>query len=67
MLVKFGYCRICDNGPDKQNRHWVQDLVQGQIIATSILRECTSCGTTPPNKNLLYIEVKVAQLGKEYE
>jgi len=64
MLVKFGYCIICDNGPDRKNNHWVEDLIKRHNISTPVLRECTNCGGDPPNKNLLYIEVEVTRLGQ---
>jgi len=63
MLVKFGYCIICDNGPDKRNRQWVEDLMKMKKAPTTMLRECTNCVTVTPNKNLLYIEVEVTKLG----
>jgi len=63
MLVKFGYCIICDNGPDKINRHWVEDLMKLKNGPTTMLRECTNCVTSTPNKNLLYIEVEITKLG----
>ena len=62
MLVKFGYCLICDNGPDKKNRSWVEDLVQTGDATTQMIKHCTNCGETPPNKNLLRIEVQITGL-----
>ena len=63
MLVKFGYCLICDNGPDKKNRNWVEDLVKTGDGISQKVRHCNSCGETPANKNLLFIEVEITGLG----
>ena len=67
MLVKFGYCLICDNGPDKKNRSWVEDLIKTGTTVTHKVTHCTHCEGSPtgveaPNKNLLRIEVKVTGL-----
>ena len=59
MLVKFGYCLICDNGPDKTNRLWVADLLKISKTIKHQMAHCFSCGEEPPNKNLLRIEVKI--------
>ena len=59
MLVKFGYCLICDNGPDKKNRLWVADLLKIGGIITHNIGHCITCGERPPNKNLLRIEVRI--------
>jgi len=59
MLVKFGYCIICDNGPDKENRHWVEDLIKVNMLVTPSIKNCTNCKTEVPNKNLLWLEVEV--------
>ena len=61
MLVKFGYCLICDNGPDKKNRSWIEDLLRTGVAATKIIRQCTNCGNFP-NKNLLSLEVEITGL-----
>jgi len=63
MLVKFGYCLICDNGPDKKNRSWIEDLIKVSDDMTPIIKQCNNCKIPPPNKNLLYIEVKIPELG----
>lgn len=62
MLVKFGYCINCDNGPDRKNREWVEDLVKTQNINTPIMQHCSSCKEQPTNKNLLVLEVKLMGL-----
>lgn len=67
MLVKFGYCLICDNGPDKKNRSWVEDLIKTGTTVKHTVTHCNNCGGSPtgveaPNKNLLRIEVKVTGL-----
>ena len=62
MLVKFGYCIICDNGSDKKNRTWVEDLVKTGDAITQTVTHCNNCGAKPTNKNLLRIEVKVTGL-----
>jgi len=63
MLVKFGYCLICDNGPDKKNRGWVEELVKTGDAITHKVTHCNNCGGSPPNKNLLRIEVQITGLG----
>ena len=62
MLVKFGYCIICDNGPDKINRNWVEDLVKTGDAITEMVKHCSNCGEAPTNKNLLLIEVQITGL-----
>ena len=62
MLVRFGYCIICDNGPDKKNREWVTDLVQNKKMPTPVMKHCSSCKGEQPNKNLLYIAVDIPGL-----
>ena len=62
MLVRFGYCLICDNGPEKQKHNWIEDLLQSEDIITNIVTHCSSCGdgsngTEAPNKNLLRLEM----------
>lgn len=64
MLVKFGYCIICDNGPDKKNREWVEDIVKNKKLGTPVLKHCSSCREKNPNKNLLILEVDVPGLVK---
>ena len=60
MLVKFGYCLICDNGPDKKNRGWVEALIKTGTGSTQIVGHCTNCGASP-NKNLLLLEVEITR------
>jgi hypothetical protein len=67
MLVKFGYCVICDNGPEKQKHHWIAELLQSEDVITNIVTHCNSCGGGPtgveaPNNNLLRLEVKITGL-----
>jgi len=62
MLVKFGYCLICDNGPDKKNRGWIEDLIKTGDATSHIIKQCTMCNTPTQNKNLLYIEVKITRI-----
>jgi len=63
MLVKFGYCCFCDNGPDKKNRDWVKDLITTGEAITQTVKQCTNCSKEIPNKNLIYIEINIARLG----
>jgi len=63
MLVRFGYCIICDNGPDKQNREWVADLVRDNKIPP-VIKQCSSCKGEKPNKNLLYLAIDIPGLVK---
>jgi len=63
MLVRFGYCIICDNGPDKKNREWVTDLVQDNKIPP-VIKQCSSCKGGRPNKNLLYLAVDIPGMVK---
>lgn len=64
MQVKFGYCVICDNGSDRTNRAWVDELIkkyssQDEIIVTS----CHSCELYPKeNKNLLKLLVNIPEV-----
>jgi len=68
MLVKFGYCLICDNGPGgTQHNNWMEALLKSDDVVSSVqhclVTHCTSCGEEiPPNKNLLNVEVKVTGL-----
>ena len=67
MLVKFGYCLICDNGPEKLKHIWIEDMIQSDFIVTNIVSHCTCCvgdatGAEAPNLNLLRLEVKIIGL-----
>ena len=59
MLVRFGYCIICDNGPDKKNREWVAELVQNNKMPTPTIKHCSSCKGGKSNKHLLCLVVDI--------
>jgi len=62
MLVKFGYCIICDNGPDRENREWVGDLLKERKTFKQLMKVCTTC-KQENNTNLLYLEIDIPGLG----
>ena len=65
MQVKFGYCVICDNGSDRTNREWVDDLMRNTSEKEVEVTACHSCeGFTPQNKNLLLLSIHIPE-GKE--
>ena len=43
MDVKFGYCVICDNGPDGTNREWVDELMRGDKVTGRKIVACKTC------------------------
>lgn len=58
MVVTFGYCCFCDNGPDKQERGWVKDLLNSRATKSHIMGHCVGC-EKPENKNLLMLAVSI--------
>ena len=64
MDVKFGYCVICDNGPDGTNREWVDELMRGDKVTGRKIVACKTCSTVDPtNKNRLCHKIKIPETG----
>ena len=62
MDVKFGYCVICDNGPDGNNREWVDELMRSDKVTARQLRACKTCSVVDPtNKNRLCLKIKIPE------
>jgi len=59
MIVTFGYCVFCDNGPDSKNREWVSDLLNSRATKSHTMTRCKGCEAKPANKNLLIIEISL--------
>ena len=62
MQVKFGYCVICDNGADRTNRQWVDDLMRTTPEKEVAVTSCHSCDDYPKeNKNLLLLSIQIPE------
>ena len=62
MQVKFGYCVICDNGADRTNRAWVDDLLKNTQEKEVAVTSCHSCVDYPKeNKNLLLLDIQIPE------
>jgi hypothetical protein len=59
MIIKFGYCVLCDNGPDRKSREWVTDLLNSRATKSHTMTTCKGCEAQPNNQNLLSLEVNV--------
>ncbi len=62
MQVKFGYCIICDNGADRTNREWVDELMHRTPEKEVAVTSCHSCEPLAnTNKNLLLLSILIPE------
>ena len=62
MQVKFGYCVICDNGSDRTNREWVDELLSKTPDKEVEVTSCHSCEPLAnSNKNLFLLSINIPE------